>query len=65
MAQRVNHDLLDRFLAHVLDGYKAGTKTRSGAIADIAHLVAALDLPEGQGNDPTAYMNAILRREDE
>jgi hypothetical protein len=57
---RIDHDLLDRFLAHVLEGYKSGAKTQSTAIADLAHLAAALDLGPGQGDDPTAYMKAII-----
>jgi hypothetical protein len=62
---RVDHDLLDRFLAHVLECHKAGTKTQSEAIADLAHLIAALDLGPGEGDDPNAYMRAIIEKPDE
>jgi hypothetical protein len=64
MARRIDHDLLDRFLAHVLDAYKGGLKSQTDAIADLAHLVAALDLPPGTGDDPNAYMRAIIEKGD-
>lgn len=65
MAGRLDHELLDKFLASVLDAYKAGTKDQSTAIGDIAHLASALDLGPGQGDDPNKYMEAILAGDDE
>jgi hypothetical protein len=62
MTQRVNHKLLDQFLAHVLGAFKAGTKTQGDATADLAHLIAALDLGPGKGDDPNAYMTAIIEK---
>ena len=61
--QDLDHDLLARFLAHVLDAHKAGLKSREDAIADIAHLASALDKGAGVGDDPNAYMRAILEHE--
>jgi hypothetical protein len=60
MPERIDHDLLDKFLTFVLDGYKAGLKTKDDAMADLAHLVTALDKGPGLGDDPNAYMKAIL-----
>lgn len=57
-----DHTLLDKFLAHVLDRYKGGAIDRASAIADIAHLVAAVDLPDG--DDWAAYMRVKIRDDD-
>ena len=37
-------------------------KTQSDATADLAHLIAALDLGPGEGDDPNAYMRAIIEK---
>lgn len=61
MPDKIDHKLLDKFLGHVLDRYKSGDVDRSRAIGAIAHLVAAVDLPEEAGpSDPSDYMNAVL-----
>jgi hypothetical protein len=39
-----DHEQMDAFLARVLDAYRTGKIDRSGAIADIAHVIAALDI---------------------
>jgi hypothetical protein len=57
-----DHDLLTTFLQITLDRYKHDAIDRSQAVADIAHLVAAVDLPDG--DDWNAYMRAIIGRED-
>ncbi|PYE40458.1 hypothetical protein DFI02_11621 [Rhizobium sp. PP-F2F-G20b] len=63
MARRLSekdYNLLDLFLAYVLDAYKSGDKEKSQAIGDIAHLCAALDLGK-DGDDPRAYMTAVMK----
>jgi hypothetical protein len=62
MAQRVDHKLLDQFLAHVLGAFKAGMKTQSDATANLAHLIAALDQDPGKGEDLNAYLRATIER---
>ena len=59
-----DHELLDQFLATVLDRYKDGEITKSEAIGNIAHLVAAVDLGKGAGDNPAQFMRAILQRKD-
>jgi hypothetical protein len=59
-----DHELLNEFLGYVLDRHKTGEKERAVAIADIAHLIAAVDLGDA-GDDPKSYMNAILNEEPE
>ncbi|TIQ99467.1 hypothetical protein [Mesorhizobium sp.] len=62
MPQLTNQDyaLLDKFLGFVLERYKAGERTKAEAIGDIAHLVAAVDKGVGIGDDPRAYMKAVV-----
>ena len=56
-----DHSLLTRFLKITLNRYRDGVIDREEAVADIAHLVAAVDLPDG--DDWNAYMKAIIARE--
>jgi hypothetical protein len=65
VSDRIDHELLDKFLQHILDRYKAGKTSQPEAIGSIAHLIAALDLPLGQGDDPTKYMTAVLAGDDD
>jgi hypothetical protein len=60
VAGRIDHKLLDKFLGYVLDRHKDGEMSKSSAIGALAHLVAAMDLPEGEGSDPTHYMKAVI-----
>lgn len=39
-----DHEDMDAFLGHVLDDYKAGKLDKVKAIAELAHVMAALDL---------------------
>lgn len=39
-----DHALMDVFLGHVLDDYKAGSITKDQAVGGLAHVMAALDL---------------------
>jgi hypothetical protein len=48
-----------------VDRFKAGEITRPSAIGAIAHLVTALDLPKGEGDDPNKYMEAMLTKDEE
>lgn len=57
-----DHGLLDKFLGAVLDRYKSGKIERLDAIGKIAHLVAAVDRPDG--DDHRAYMHAVIEDED-
>jgi hypothetical protein len=57
-----DHNLLREFLACVLDRYKGGATNRERAVSDIAHLVDAVDLPDG--DDWNAYMRAIIESEE-
>jgi hypothetical protein len=57
-----DHKLLDAFLAEVLDRYKSGKTDRDSAVGLIAHLVAAIDLPDGA--DHRAYMQTVVAGED-
>ena len=59
---RIYHVLLDKFLGCILDRHKDGSLTRLEAIGDIAHLVAAVDIPDG--DDFRAYMKAKIEDED-
>lgn len=56
-----DHILLDDFLGYVLDRYKNGTIRKTEAIGKIAHLVAAVTLPDG--DDWRGYMKAIIEDE--
>ena len=60
---KIDHELLDEFLGHVLDRYKAGEMDRGLAVSRIAFLVAAVALPEGERSDPTKYMRSVLSSE--
>lgn len=53
-----DHILLDDFIGCVLDRYRDGTITKTEAIGKIAHLVAAVALPDG--DDWRGYMRAII-----
>ena len=57
-----DHELLNEFLGYVLDRHKNGEKERAVAIADIAHLIAAVDLGDA-GDDPKSFMNAIINED--
>lgn len=39
-----DHQNMDAFLGHVLDGYKTGQITKDAAVGALAHVMAALDL---------------------
>jgi len=39
-----DHQNMDAFLGHVLDGYKTGQITKEAAVGALAHVMAALDL---------------------
>ncbi|MGR6425781.1 hypothetical protein ACUZ8Y_22905 [Aeromonas veronii] len=39
-----DHEDMEAFLSHVLDDYKAGKLDKMKAIAELAHVMAALDL---------------------
>jgi hypothetical protein len=60
MPRRVDMKLLEDFLGHILDRYRNGNIDRAVAIGEINHLVAALDPGSEKGDDPNAYMNAVL-----
>jgi hypothetical protein len=45
------HEKVGKFLGAVLDDYKEGKKTKVEAIADIAHVVAAIDISNRQELD--------------
>ncbi|MBC2692595.1 MULTISPECIES: hypothetical protein [Pseudomonas] len=38
-----DHDNMDAFLGYVLDAHKAGDITKQEAVADLAHVMTALD----------------------
>jgi hypothetical protein len=40
---RINHGKLDGLLGRILDGYKSREMSRSSAIGEIAHLIAAVE----------------------
>ncbi|MDG4887302.1 hypothetical protein [Mesorhizobium sp. WSM4887] len=66
MPQLTSRDyaLLDKFIGLVLDRYKAGERTKTEAVGDIAHVVAAVDKGVGIGDDPRAYMKAVMNETD-
>ncbi|GGM25240.1 hypothetical protein ACFQDN_21805 [Pseudomonas asuensis] len=39
-----DHQNMDAFLGHVLDGYKTGEITKDAALGALAHVMTALDL---------------------
>ncbi len=55
--------LVDQFIVAVLGRYKAGLCTIVEGTGDIAHLIAAIDRPDG--DDHRAYMLAIIAAKDE
>ena len=54
-----DYRLLEEFLSVTLDRHKDGLIGREKAVADISHVVAAVDRPEG--DDVIAYMRAISK----
>ena len=59
----IDHKLLDKFLAHVLDRYKAGDIDLATAVERIAFLVETVALPGGEGAGPAKYMQNVLAGE--
>ena len=59
----IDHELLDKFLGHVLDRYKAGDIDLTTAVNGIAFLVATVALPGGEGASPAKYMQSVLAGE--
>lgn len=60
MANRINQDLLVRFLAYVLNEYRRGSKTRDEAIGELTHLITILETPGSTGDDPNTYISSAL-----
>jgi hypothetical protein len=56
----IDHKLLDKFLGHVLDRYKAGKINHRLAVNRIAFLVTTVALSEEEGSNPTHYMQSVL-----
>ncbi len=48
--------LVEPFIVRTLDGYKSGTLTRDQAVADLAHVVTALDA--GNAGEATGFLRA-------
>jgi hypothetical protein len=59
----IDHELLDKFLGHVLDRYNAGDIDRTTAVKRIALLVETVALPGGEGAGPANYMQNVLAGE--
>ena len=51
MLSETDHENVDIFLGVVLDDYKEGKKTKVEAIAEIAHVVSAIDINNRQELD--------------
>ena len=59
----IDHKLLQKFLGHVLDRYKAGDIDLKTAVNGIAFLVETVALPGGEGAAPARYMQNVLAGE--
>ena len=59
----IDHKLLQKFLGHVLDRYKAGDIDLTTAVNGIAFLVETVALPGGEGAGPANYMQNVLAGE--
>jgi hypothetical protein len=56
----IDHELLNKFLGHVLDRYKAGDTDLATAVKRIAFLVGTVALPGGEGAAPAKYVQNVL-----